>query len=116
MTTSAAIFIRDGRGIQTFGKDPARALARFHADFRPFFAHGAKWHGDSVLRTCQQRIRSVRFARYSAQELTAASESLLFGTVGDIDQRIPGNWATRRWRRNKSAGASSAATKAAPSW
>src|SRR6266699_2328590 len=61
-------------------------------------------------------IRSVRFARYSAQELAAASESLLFGTVGDIDQRIPGNWATRRWRRNKSAGTSSATTKAAPSW
>jgi hypothetical protein len=30
-------------------------------------------------------LRSVRFARYSAQELAAASESLLFGTVGDID-------------------------------
>lgn len=45
-------------------------------------------HGDGVLRTCQQRIRSVRFVRYSAQELVAASESLLFGTVGDIDRRI----------------------------
>ncbi len=30
-------------------------------------------------------LRSLRFARYSAQELAAASESLLFGTVGDID-------------------------------
>ena len=45
-------------------------------------------HGDGVLRACQQYIRSVRFARYSAQELTAASESLLFGTVGDIDRHI----------------------------
>jgi hypothetical protein len=49
----------------------------------------------------QQRFRSVRFALYSAPELAAASESLLVGTVGDIDRRIPGNWATRRWHRNK---------------
>jgi hypothetical protein len=88
MTTSAAKFIHDERGIQTFGKAPGRALARLYADFRLFFAHGAKWHGDGVLRTCQQRIQSVLFARYSAQELAAASESLLFGTVGDIDRRI----------------------------
>src|SRR6266851_3477557 len=67
---------------------------------------GLSEHGDGRLRACQQRFRSVRFARYSAQELAAASESLLFGTVGDIDQRIPGNWATRRWRRSKSAGTS----------
>jgi hypothetical protein len=42
MTTSAAKFIHDERGIQTFGKAPGRALARLHAAFRPFFAHGAK--------------------------------------------------------------------------
>jgi hypothetical protein len=56
---------------------------------------GPSEHGDGRLRACQERFWSVRFARYSAQELAAASESLLFRTVGDIDQRIPGNWATR---------------------
>jgi len=38
-----------------------------------------------VLLSMRAGLRSVRFARYSAQELAAASESLLFGTVGDID-------------------------------
>ena len=75
---------------------------------------GPSERGDGRLGACQQRFQSVRFARYSAQELAAASESLLFGTVGDTDQRIQGNWATRRWCRNKSAGTSSATTKAAP--
>ncbi|MGY3695397.1 hypothetical protein ACVIGA_005477 [Bradyrhizobium sp. USDA 3240] len=42
MTTIAAEFIRDERGVQTFQKAPGRALARLHADFRLFFAHGAK--------------------------------------------------------------------------
>lgn len=48
-----------------------------------------------MLRAWQQRFWSVLFVRYSAQELAAGSESLLFGTVGHIDQRIPDNWATR---------------------
>src|ERR1700733_928736 len=74
---------------------------------------GPSEHGDGELA---KRFRSVRFARYSAQEVAAASESLLFGTLGDIDQRIPGIWATRRWHRSKSAGTSSATKKAAPSW
>jgi hypothetical protein len=65
---------------------------------------------------CQQRFRSVRYVRYGAQELAAALESLLFGTAGNIDQCIPGNWAKRRWRRNRSAGTLSATTKVAPSW
>src|SRR5215203_5908689 len=39
---------------------------------------GPSEHGDGVLRACQQRFR---FARYSAQELAAASESLLFGII-----------------------------------
>jgi hypothetical protein len=38
----------------------------------------------------RQTTLNVLFARYSAQELAAASESLLFGIVGDIDQRISG--------------------------
>lgn len=29
------------------------------------------------------RFQSVRFVRYGAQELAAASDSLLFGTIGD---------------------------------
>lgn len=40
MTTSAAKFIHDERGVQTFGKAPGRALARLHADLRLFFAQG----------------------------------------------------------------------------
>lgn len=52
----------------------------------------------------QQRFRSVRFVRYGAQELAPASERLLFGALGDINQRIRGNLPMRRWRRNKSAG------------
>jgi hypothetical protein len=48
------------------------------------------------VRACQQRFRSVRFVRYGVQESAAAPESLLFGAVGDIDQRIPDDWAVRR--------------------
>ncbi|MGY4431264.1 hypothetical protein ACVWWO_003741 [Bradyrhizobium sp. F1.13.1] len=70
MTTGAAKFIHDERGIQTFGK--ARALARLHADLRLSLHMGPSEHGHGVLRACQQRIRSVRFARYSAQELYAS--------------------------------------------
>ncbi|MET4072398.1 hypothetical protein ABID58_007227 [Bradyrhizobium sp. S3.2.6] len=36
MTTSAAKFIHDERGKQTFGKALGRALARLHADLRLF--------------------------------------------------------------------------------
>ena len=39
-------------------------------------------------------LRFVRFVRYSARQLAAASESLLFGAIG-LDQRIPGNWAAQ---------------------
>ncbi|MET4262323.1 hypothetical protein ABIC09_007301 [Bradyrhizobium sp. S3.12.5] len=42
MTTGAANFIHDERGIETFGNSPGRTLARLHADLRLFFAHGAK--------------------------------------------------------------------------
>ena len=45
---------------------------------------GPSERGDGRLGACQQRFQSVRFARYSAQELAAASESLLFGTRSAI--------------------------------
>lgn len=48
MTTSAAKFIHDERGIQTFGKAPGRALVRLHADLRLFLAHGPSERGDGV--------------------------------------------------------------------
>jgi hypothetical protein len=38
----------------------------------------------SWVRAYQQRFQSVRFVRYGAQELAAASDSLLFGAIGDI--------------------------------
>jgi hypothetical protein len=37
----------------------------------------------SWVRAYQQRFQSVRFVRYGAQELAAASDSLLFGAMGD---------------------------------
>src|SRR6266851_179891 len=60
---------------------------------------GLSEHGDGRLRARQQRFRSVRFARYSAQELAAASESLSFGTVDDIDHASRANGRRVRWRR-----------------
>src|SRR6516225_1605023 len=46
-------------------------------------------------------IGPVRFARYSAQELATASDSLLVGLFGDLDRRTTGSGLRRRWRRNK---------------
>ena len=43
--------------------------------------------GDSKPRVRRQRFQPVRFVLYSAQEIAAASESLLAGTFGDVNQR-----------------------------
>src|SRR5882762_3489978 len=71
--------------------------------------------GDSRLRVCQQRFRSVRFALYSAQQFAAALKSLLVGIVGDIDRRILGNGLRVDGVETRSAGIPSATTTAAPS-
>src|SRR5262249_29791763 len=58
---------------------------------------------ESVGSACNSGrwIRPVPFARYSAQELATASESLFVGTFGDVDRRTADNGLRRRWRRNK---------------
>jgi hypothetical protein len=53
----------------------------------------------SRVRAYQQRFQSVRFARYGAQELAAASDSLLFGAIGDtgrIERHVIPLIGTRR--------------------
>jgi hypothetical protein len=60
--------------------------------------------------------RSFRSARYSAQELAAASESLLFGTVGDKDQHIPGNWLREDGVETSQQEPRQLPKRAAPSW
>jgi len=50
----------------------------------------------AVLVAFRRLIGSVRFARYSAQELATASDSLLVGTLGDLDGRVEGNGPCRR--------------------
>jgi len=54
----------------------------------------------ATLVASRRLIGSVRFARYSAQELATASPSLSVGTLGGLDGRTEGNGPHRRWRQN----------------
>ncbi|WP_314948232.1 hypothetical protein ACFKHW_30950 [Bradyrhizobium lupini] len=75
MTTGAAKFIHDERGIETFGKAPAGRWRAFTPTFVFSLHTGPSEHGHGVLRACQQRIRSVRFARYATHLLFVAGRS-----------------------------------------
>jgi hypothetical protein len=57
----------------------------------------------------------VRFALYSAQELAAASESLLVDTFGDVDRRTPGDGLRADGVETTSAETLQATTEAGPS-
>src|SRR5262245_17190700 len=58
------------------------------ADPPSFHSNGSERSGQNPLPpTCRQLIGSVRFARYSAQELATASPSLSVGTLGGLDGR-----------------------------
>lgn len=48
----------------------------------------AKWTSENGLRACQRHLLSIRFARYSARELAATREGLLFDTTGNLKTRF----------------------------
>src|SRR5262249_28767334 len=60
-------------------------------------SNGPERSGQNPLPpTCRQLIGSVRFARYSSQELATASHSLTVGTLCGLEGRTEGNGPHRR--------------------